>query len=566
MTWQLHGAREESFIRADRVPLNPETLSCEARRVGGVAFGAKVVLVSFFSLAELQFLPAFDEGSGFFVGPRGSLDCKFETSSGPIEVVDIARWFDGQSLASAADVFGMKKLEWERGRVSAADLSRAGFRDYAMNDARLARAIKLKLREEFAAMGADTLASKTPAGISSRIYRASYLERDLEPPTRAVRGAALRAAWGGRAEVFVRGRHELVREFDFTSAYPEAVKSFGVFPTAADWTPTTNWRAIERAKGGVLRGFFRFPAATKFPCLPVFDRGLLLFPLRGLCSATRDEFLLARRLGARVDLVDGHVFDAGLLSPAAYQSELVERRATAVGARRVALKLLANAWTGKLAQAVRRVDLERMRRVATKYGIRLRELGAMSENERAAFLSIRDAPPEDVRALAPSIEVGSLYLPEWYALITGRVRAWLGELLVTGAPVYCATDAFWTPLAMPAPAGTTMKRKGPATTVRSKLAAIWCRPAHLAMHGVAKVKAARKLLRAFSGKQEVRVGYRIRRPVKVYESLLTGRRLGSWLKQSREAVTFWDNKRRLLRGKRDTIPWLDLDEFRDAEG
>ena len=562
LSWQLDGAQGQAFNRADRIPITPETLSSEARRVSGAALGRKVVLVSFFSLAELQFLPTFDEAVDFFVGPRGSLDAAFDTESGRIEVVDVARWFDGKGLAEAAEAFGLKKLEWHRSRVSAADLECAPFREYALNDATLARAITLRLRQEFAAEGADTLQSKTPAGVSSRVYRVNYLERDLAPPPRAVRRLGLACAWGGRAEVFARGKFAHVTEFDLSSAYPEAVKSFEQFPEPSSWEPLTSLRDLDRWRGGIARVGFQFPPTCAFPCLPVFERGLLLFMLSGISAATLDELRLAKRLGARLDLIDGFAYRDGLRSAARYHADLVTRRATAKGARKVALKLLANSWTGKLNQQTRKVDLRRMRRVAEKYAVSLRDLAAMTENERHAFLLLRDAPPEDWKALAPQVEVGSLYVPEWYALITGRVRAQLGAMLVTTAPVYCATDAFWTPKTMAAPAGCTKKRAGPATTVRSKLAAIWSRPTHLAMHGIAQKKAATKLLRRFDGDGEQSVHYVIRRPVKVFESLKTGRGLGTWLRQPRDARTFWDDKRKLLADGRSTRPWNDVAEFR----
>jgi hypothetical protein len=562
LSWQLDGAQGQAFNRADRIPITPETLSSEARRVSGAALGRKVVLVSFFSLAELQFLPTFEEAVDFFVGPRGSLDAAFDTESGRIEIVDVARWFDGKGLAEAAQAFGLRKLEWHRARVSAADLERGEFRDYALNDATLARAITLKLREEFAAEGADTLQSKTPAGVSSRVYRVNYLEHDLAPPARAVRRIGLACAWGGRAEVFARGRFDHVTEFDLSSAYPEAVKSFGEFPHPASWRPLTTLRHLEAWRGGIVRVGFAFPPTCEFPCLPVFERGLLLFVRAGVAAATLDEVRLALRLGAKLELIDGFAYRDGLASAARYHADLVARRATAKGARRVALKLLANSWTGKLNQQTRKVDLRRMRRVAEKYALPLRDLGAMSENERHAFLLLRNAPPEDWKALAPQIEVGSLYVPEWYALITGRVRAQLGAMLIGNAPVYCATDAFWTPRAIACPKGCEKKRAGPATTVRSKLAAIWSRPTHLAMHGIAQKKAATKLLRRFDGQGEEHVHYVIRRPVKVFESLKTGRGLGTWLRQHRDAKTFWDDKRKLLADGRSTRPWSDVAEFR----
>jgi hypothetical protein len=105
------------------------------------------------------------------------------------------------------------------------------------------------------------------------------------------------------------------------------------------------------------------------------------------------------------------------------------------------------------------------------------------------------------------------------------------------------------------------KCRGAATVVRSKLAAIWSDPPHLAHHAIASREAALHVLKAFDGKREVSHAYVIRRPVKVFESLQTGKPLGKWLQWKRKAETFYDGKR-ALNADGSTRPWKDVAEYR----
>ncbi len=114
---------------------------------------------------------------------------------------------------------------------------------------------------------------------------------------------------GGRNECFVFGLTEPGRRHydpDLSGAY---LSSLG-YLFAMDYTGTRMTKEIADFIGHVA-GFalvkFRFPAGTRFPCLPVdvVDRGLL-FPLAGESLCTAPEIELALEMGAQVEILFGY--------------------------------------------------------------------------------------------------------------------------------------------------------------------------------------------------------------------------------------------------------------------
>jgi hypothetical protein len=509
----------------------------------------RIVLVTYFSLAELQFLPVFADGKRFFVGGRGSLDVRFELGKRVLEVFDLARWYDGQSLASAAKAHGMRKRDWNTRNVTARDARKAAFREYALHDARLCHDLLVQLRGAFHAEGVEMLEAKTPAGASARVFRTSYLRVEVDAPPPRARFLALLGTWGGRTEVYRRGAISEGVEFDLPSAYPNAAAAFGVLPSGRHWRAVGSLRRIDDARGGFARVAFAFPPCERYPCLPVVAEGYQLFPLEGTSYATFAEVQYARELGAKLELIEGWGFDDGDDTFPSYLRRLMDDRKGATGARRVALKLLANSVIGKCAQAIEDYGLEDLRRVAAANELTLLELVEMHPEERAEL------------GVKKRLSLGSLFLPEWNGLITGHVRAQLARMLHVGEPIYSATDAVWyagNPGVLPYPA--EKKHEGHAIIARTRLARLGA--GHVVHHSVARRSAASRLLSQFvrAGGNDVRRKYRVRRPLKAMEALRFGLPLGKWIEETRTARTDWDGKRKLLPDE-TTRPWLNLGEF-----
>jgi len=508
-----------------------------------------LAVYTYFSIAELQWFPVFTDAARYFTAARGSLDVLFEWDGRQVWILDLARWFDGESLANAAESLGLRKLQYERTRVSHASLRSASFRSYAIHDAVLARAIALRLGAAFQTRGADLFLDRTPASASATVYRRHYLRRTLKPPPGAVRKLAMLACWGGRAEAFYRGNVGPVYEYDLQSAYPNAALALGVLPTARSWHAVSRLRDVVSARGGIARVQFQFPSGARYPCLPVVSEGYQLYPLEGESYATFAEVLCARGLGASVRLIEAYGYTRGDDSLARYLRVLLREREKATGAERVALKLLANSMIGKLAQAIEDVSLEDLRAWAKEAGISLYSAAQIHPLERQEM------------GFRRKLLLGSVFYPEWNALITGQVRARLAGLIHGTEAVYCATDSVWARRRATGGTDLAFKRSGSATIARTRLAALW--PLHVVHHSIHDRDVAKRLLKSFRETNEDRkVDYTIRHPVKALESLRLRLPFGRWVEKKMTAGTYWDGKRALLPGG-ETRPWKDLSEWTD---
>jgi hypothetical protein len=125
---------------------------------------------------------------------------------------------------------------------------------------------------------------------------------------------AKQAYHGGRNECFWYGptidtdaEHQPpFREYDLISAYVTVLASLRV-PDYANARPSSDPADFAPHVLGFARIRFRFPERTRFPSLPVpaaDDHGLI-YPLEGETYATAPEIAVARRHGARIDILDG---------------------------------------------------------------------------------------------------------------------------------------------------------------------------------------------------------------------------------------------------------------------
>jgi hypothetical protein len=522
--------------------LTPAGLVRAVRALGVEAH--EVLLVSYFSLAELQHLPVAKQAFGWREY-GASFDCSFRVGDTVVTVFDLARFFDRSALSKVAEVFGLRKLAWKRESVSRADLRRRGFREYAINDAILAERIFCALRKEFLSRTVDIIVSATPARAASDTFRAG-LDAPIVNEEQRARYVGLRAVWGGRAEVFARGRFPELHEYDLVSAYPQAVISFGEFPAADNWKECTTWRELERCKGGLARAQWTYPEGEHYPALPMVHGGRMMYFREGAECVSFDELREARAAGAKIRLIEAWGFRRGDSRLADFMRAVVEERQTATGARRVMLKLLANSLIGKLAQKSRRLDIEKLWRHCEKTGEDFGELVRMTAEELA------------VLGFDYGYSVGSCYAPEWNALVTGRVRATISRACRDFRAVYCATDAIWTTEQVPKmPEGFELKRSGPGIIARAKLARLGD---HVVHHGIHGKRTGRELARRMLDEEEDVAEYTTRRPLRPREALSIGKPIGAWVEERRFACLAWDWKRKLL-SDGTSVPWKDAREY-----
>lgn len=550
ISFQLAREGRTLFQRAKR--LTVATLA-KAVRGMGIPAGSEVMLVSFFSLAELQFLPVKREAYDWREYGSGSLDCSFYSDRYDVtlHVFDLARFFERQPLSKVAKAFGLEKLEWERETVTEADATKKGFREYAVNDAILCYEIVRHLRASFADYGIDPLREKTAASTAAAVFRRHWVRDEIESGNNRARLSGMRACWGGRAEALGRGYFPEVREYDLKSAYPNAAISFGEMPVQGSWKECRNLAELAKCRGGFAKVEFRFPKDCAYPCIPQILPESQLYALHGVEWVTRDEIMLARRMGAKLRIFEAWGFTRGTSILADYMREVLEKRAKAQGAEKVALKLLANSLIGKFAQRVSDINVDEMRRIANRKGVLVDDVGRMTRDELSAL------------GLNTSVRVGSVFMPEWNGLITGRVRAIISEAASETNAIYIATDSVWTrSKKAPSHPDFECKRKGPAIVARTRLGMILDDDdnPHVAHHSIWKRSAA---VHCLQNMDKPNWKYKIRKPMKLREALRRGIPVGVWEESTRIANTAWDFKRKLLSNGK-SVPWSNADEYRSA--
>lgn len=508
----------------------------------------EVWLITYFSAAELQHIDTIHQADDHHEYAVGFMDCTLEHNGCSMRVFDLSRWFVGASLAKVAESYGMKKLAWDRSQVSRADLARPAFREYALHDARLCHDIFIRLSRDFGTVGADILASKTAPGAAATVFR-SRLPEPLYLAGGARRDQALRSYWGGRAEVFARGRFPALAEYDLKSAYPSAAISIHTFPTRRDWHMITRAADMADWRGGICTVDFKYPARCQYPGLPVVAAdGKTLYPLSGRSHCTFDEAVIALEHGAEVAIVDAYAYDNGSPALGEYMQWAVDNRAVAgKGPVGTMWKLLANSLIGKFCQKVDKYHIGDIMKAAAAHGMDPADALAMDPESRAALLGIEK-----------KISIGPVWAPEWAGLIMGRVRAELAAAMPASAPVYCHTDSIWTAGRVPAGRWLTWEKKGtgPAVVIRSRLGGIWYdgTAPHVAHHAIWDGRLAEALLYYWTPDAPPELKYTIEKPARMVAAARRGVNPGTWIKYSMTASTAWDQKR-ILNYDGTTRPW-----------
>ncbi len=131
---------------------------------------------------------------------------------------------------------------------------------------------------------------------------------------------------GGRNESFTFGptRRQRYFDLDLAAAYGTGM----AYPLVLDYRRAQTCHDVERYSGHVA-GFahvrFRFPADTRFPCLPVaVDNRGLYFPLSGESICTAPEIELARQMGAEIQIEYGVIIPWMAREEVFRQSQLVK--------------------------------------------------------------------------------------------------------------------------------------------------------------------------------------------------------------------------------------------------
>jgi hypothetical protein len=466
-------------------------------------------------------------------------------------------------LKKVAEAIGDKKLDWDTSDVTKETIKDPAFQKYAIHDARLAYKIANALRESYLSDGVDITYYSTAASASAAFFRNRISDRMFCDSTIARKTAAL-GCWGGRAEVFRRGKFPLHQEHDITGAYPSASLAIKQFPVQGSWHECSSLQCFLKDRGGFAHVVYRWPDETEYPCLMAIDdrSRMAIFPLEGYGYCTSYEVALAVENGCDVKLISAVGYRHGDSALSDYMQECSERRKTAEGADKQKYKLGMNSLIGKFFQRSRRLPISMLFDLRAEYGTTLDELAKMSRQELQALAGKEE-----------TVNLGPVWMPEWAGLITGYTRAVLGRAIIRFKPSYVHTDSIWVEGKHNPLPGWDIKGEGPVTIVRTRFAALWDKKPHIAHHSVHDRKVAEKVLQDWDGQSIVTARYGKSRPLHLREALRRHDHYGRWTHDKdpgffHDTDTRWDHKRVLLPSGQ-TRPWRSLLErqtFLEREG
>ena len=238
-----------------------------------------------------------------------------------------------RSLAAIGELLGVDKIKLKPGEIERMDLLQETdperFARYAIRDAVIAARYCLEVwrfSQDKLAIGAKLPPTIGSAGVARFVQDQVECERDISQLLGRRRRSPDKAApWldkvgdivpfaadayhGGRNEAFVCGFSPMAQFSD--------VDLRGAYTTILADIRQPNWDGIVSTKDidvlaqlgsgiSIARVKFDFPQGTRFPCLPVRagDHGLV-FPRTGVSYCTGAELVLAREMGAQLDVERG---------------------------------------------------------------------------------------------------------------------------------------------------------------------------------------------------------------------------------------------------------------------
>lgn len=347
-----------------------------------------------------------------------------------------AQQFFGGSLASRAALVGMEKgdpgVSW---RAIGPALRRGGaraarVREYCVHDARIAARLWAHAEKSLQGLGVDCSIPYSPAALAARYFIptprpiAAYAQE---------RGEA--AYYGGRSEIFRRGRLRDVRNYDIHSAYPWALAQMPA------WETQVPYRALDFANFAVVTADLLIPETVPIGPVPVRHRGVLVYPTGAIPNYTMDlhTFRVVERAGyvQRVREITAWRTDPFERPRLAFPDiprlyDLKERDADL----RLAAKLMLNGLSGKLAE--------------------IREMWVDTD-----WLDADDTLP-DGSPMRRTLRLATRTNFVMAAHCTGHIRARLWESMMTDpdAIIGCATDGIFAARDLPLDVGPDLGRWG----------------------------------------------------------------------------------------------------------
>lgn len=550
LTWQLASDWELSINTHE---MTIATLFEEAERHAHGRYFSTFVFVTFFSIAEIQFFNLDDWVLSEF---KGKYKLSQTYRGKRMMVIDLADWYQKMKLQAVAEQWGEKKLDYDieeavmsviEGRQTREHLiDSEEFRRYAINDAIITQRIYKKMRIYFAEnFEVDIVSTMTPANTSASIFR-KMLSETIGQRNTELRSLAIKCCWGGRMESIFRGEKHKVYEYDATGHHPNSAIALGKLPLEKSWIKTTDVHKWVSGISGLGRVYFRFKDDELYPCLPVFHKDCLVFPLEGesYCSVSEARQALAQ--GAKLTLFNGYYYRDGTDMLTRYLQGMQDlRNQTQDPAYRNLLKLLCNGLIGKFFQKNMGTDLTAVQKYALEHQIPYEEALKLEGVEFS-----KDAG---------TISVGSCFYPEWYGLILGYARANISHVSRKHNALVISSDSFVTEEQLEEPfmeqkISYSKKADGPLVSYRTRFYRVGDKLAHHAVHSL---DASEKVLSYFHKKDTY--GYVFFRFLRLKESWKKKKPFGCRVKMPMTVSLGFDWKRKLMEDG-TTRPWTNIEE------
>jgi len=435
LCWQLSLSKARTKIFTE--PLNWESLYANSLEMAKeaklpVKDVSMFAFIVFNGAAEAQWLDWKNSRIQLFGGSNMSLK-KQITKKRCLFLYDLAAYFKPSPLRVVANVFGLHKHKYDVRNLSPDNLNDKKFLKYAANDAYITLQIFKLLREkELTDSGIDILLTHTPGATAAAEFRSKYIDRNYGQRNTNLRRMALLADWGSVQECFYRGYTKKVYEYDATNMFAQTTCNMDLLPLEHDWQCTVDLDVFLAAKGGLCNVIFKFPNGTKYPCLPVETKKAIIFPAKGRSFCTQAEVKQAIAQGAEITLARGYYYNTGVPWFGEYLKTLMKQKAQASNkVDKTIAKLKIVAVIGKLSQKLFNYDLNEVKKLADEKDLSTEQV----------LNTIWDEP---ITQRLKKVSVGSMFYPEWHALILGAYRATIWKTIIETNALVCLTDAVFT--------------------------------------------------------------------------------------------------------------------------
>ena len=303
--------------------------------------------------------------------------------------------------------------------------------EYNIRDAQVSREFMVFLFDAFKDLGASpktTIASTAMSLFKNKYLKQTYWRQDTE-----VLKDLFKGYYGGRTEVFKRGKIENMNYYDINSLYPSVMIRKFPDPNSGRTTYKDTLHYIEEYEG--ISDVDIIAPDLHYPYLPFRRPDKLVFATgtwRG--SYTHFELKKAMFLGYKITKVHKtHYYKETCRPFKEYVEELYSKRKEykAKGSNmQLVVKLLLNSLYGKFGQKFE----ERDNWIPAK-NITMEEIKSYDKVERI----------NDFMCVKETVEPAAFCIPIWSAYVTAYARDVLFNYFPEIPPLYCDTDSIVSP-------------------------------------------------------------------------------------------------------------------------